>query len=279
MARVAKPDDAARLAEGMLVALQAWPDAGWPPTATEVAHKIDPRVSAKAVLSALRRKALAAVALPVRMEPESPIALMADAPRLAAAPATLEFVLRSKRTRSLHLFTVAQLKEKVTSRGRLKELFAAAVNEQIGAGRVPATVAWVLDRRPKLFLLENLNVAAGALGGGFPSGGPSCSPGPALPEPGGAAEPAVPFDVRFDEVFRRLDRQAGSHNFVSLVALRRALAEFAREEFDRSLDALRRAGHYGLSAAESYSGISAEQREAGIVEAGSLLLYVSRKSP
>ena len=58
--------------------------------------------------------------------------------------------------------------------------------------------------------------------------------------------------------------------------LRRALP-FDRATFDAGLDALRRAGRYTLSAAEGRYGITPEEQEAGIVEDGTLLLYVSRK--
>ncbi len=91
---------------------------------------------------------------------------------------------------------------------------------------------------------------------------------------GGATEE---FDARFDAVFEALDRQKGRHNLVSLVDLRRALNGVTRAEFDRALHALRRAGRYGLSAAESVHGIQPEDRAAGILEGGSLLLHVSRK--
>ena len=52
-----------------------------------------------------------------------------------------------------------------------------------------------------------------------------------------------------------------------------------RDQFDRELQDLRRAGRYTLSAAEGRGGITPEEREAGIREEGSLLLFVSRNTP
>ena len=49
--------------------------------------------------------------------------------------------------------------------------------------------------------------------------------------------------------------------------------------FNAELRKLRVAGRYTLSAAEGRHGISPEEHAAGIVEDGSLLLYVSRKAP
>ncbi len=59
----------------------------------------------------------------------------------------------------------------------------------------------------------------------------------------------------------------------------RRLVPLAREPFDSGLRKLRIGGRYTLSAAEGRHGVSPEERAAGIVEDGSLLLYVSRKTP
>jgi hypothetical protein len=100
----------------------------------------------------------------------------------------------------------------------------------------------------------------------------------ALPEPIRRAilalvSTAGPLD--FTAAFDRLDREAGAHNFVSLVELRRALP-WDRPTFDAELRKLRLAGRYTLSAAEGRHGISAQEKAAGMVEDGALLLYVSR---
>jgi hypothetical protein len=84
------------------------------------------------------------------------------------------------------------------------------------------------------------------------------------------------FAKAFDEAFRRLDVQKGSHNFVSLVDLRQELP-IDRQTFDSELTNLRLAGRYTLSAAEGRDGISPQEREAAIPEGGTVLLYVSRK--
>jgi hypothetical protein len=80
------------------------------------------------------------------------------------------------------------------------------------------------------------------------------------------------FPADFDAAFDRLD---GGHNLVSLVPLRRALGSYSREEFDRGLWNLRRAGVYTCSSAER--DVSAADLAAGVEEDGLLLLYVSRR--
>jgi hypothetical protein len=110
---------------------------------------------------------------------------------------------------------------------------------------------------------------------GTTSGSAPCPPDAARRE---SMPPSADFTVCFESAFAELDRQKGSHNFVSLVDLRRALPTFSREQFDRGLGELRAAGRFGLSAAESIHGIRTGEREAGIEEAGTLLVNVSRKS-
>ncbi|MGO8748516.1 MAG: hypothetical protein ACLQNE_21280 [Thermoguttaceae bacterium] len=113
-----------------------------------------------------------------------------------------------------------------------------------------------------------------------PTAKPALGSSPCLGGPNTASVcPAEDFAAAFDTAFGRLDRRDGSHNFVSLVDLRRALDAWPREAFDGGLRGLRVDGRFDLAGAENLGGLRAEEREAGILEAGSLLLYVSRKQP
>jgi hypothetical protein len=86
------------------------------------------------------------------------------------------------------------------------------------------------------------------------------------------------FTEAFREAFDRLDRHNGSTNFVKLSDLRRALPEFGREAFDAGLDALRRDWQFSLNTHEGlYGSLTPEDREAGVREAGSLMIYASRR--
>jgi hypothetical protein len=178
----------------------------------------------------------------------------------------LEFLLETTRTASSHAASVAKLKGKVTT--KLRDSFQKAIQRHIDEGTLPTTVGWVMMNRAKtLFLLKDLH-----------TGGRATLPaGPAAIEPKVAAVAPPDFADAFSVAFAQLDRQAGGHNFVSLVELRRVLA-IDREQFDMELRKLRLAGRYSLSAAEGRHGVSPEQRDAGIQEDGALLLYVSTKS-
>ena len=124
-----------------------------------------------------------------------------------------------------------------------------------------------MSKKPHLFLLEDVH-----------HGRRLERPAPArTPVPSNVSPPAD-FARAFDEAFQRLNHHHGSHNFVSLVEMRRALP-MGRDQFDAELRKLRVAGRYTLSGAEGRHGLSPEDREAGITEDGSLLLYVSRKLP
>ncbi len=90
------------------------------------------------------------------------------------------------------------------------------------------------------------------------------------------AAPSLDFAASFTAAFDRIDRERGSHNFVSLVLLRQAVPA-DRAAFDAGLRELRVAGRFTLSGAEGRHGLTAEEQAAGIREDGSLLLYASRK--
>jgi len=91
------------------------------------------------------------------------------------------------------------------------------------------------------------------------------------------AEPAV-FAPAFAAAFDRFDRQRGGVNLVSLVDLRKALPGFSRAAFDAGLLHLRRSGTFTLSAAEGRHGIDPAERDAAIVEDGTLLPLVARRA-
>jgi hypothetical protein len=236
----------------------------------------DPKAPAAAVKKALGKKFLQKLTLAVRAKAlDAPIALAEDIEALAGCALTLEFLLRQKRTAATHAFTVPALKEKAA--GKLKKPLQDAVNRHLAQNTIPPTVGWVsIGGKKLLFLLSDLHVSARqpALAEAA-SAQTERQPPATLPPTTNHQPPTADFAPAFDSAFARLDRQGGGHNFVSLVALRQALP-VPREQFDRELRALRQAGRYTLSAAEGRHGISPEEREAGITEEGSLLLFVSR---
>jgi hypothetical protein len=251
-------------------------DAAYPLSVRRLVELTDPGAAPAVLKKALARKTfLKEVALLSAKAPDAPIALAADSGTLAGSALTLEFLLRQTRTAATHAFTAAKLKKKAT--GKMQKPFQDAINRRIAEGTLPPTVGWVsISGRKMLLLLSDLHTTAGQPPPAAPA--PAPPPPPVAQEPPAAPAPALDFVAAFEQAFTRLDRAGGGHNFVSLVALRGALSA-DRDSFDQGLRRLRQEGRYALSAAEGRDGISAEERAAGILEEGSLLLFVSRNSP
>jgi hypothetical protein len=242
---------------------------------------------------ALVKKALArpavqeAVLLAVKNHPETPVALAEDRETLAASDTLLELAVTLARTSTDFVVTPAKVKGKVIP--PLQRPLEEAIKRRIEARAMPPAVGCLRHGRTwVLFLLSDVLTAQPTekIGAGSAVSPPVegvkekprvGSQPPETAEPPTRGESPTDFARAFDQAFQQLDRQKGSHNFVSLVDLRRALP-VDRQTFDAELANLRRAGRYTLSAAEGRHGVNPEEQEAGIYEDGSLLLYVSRKS-
>jgi hypothetical protein len=288
MARKArKLDPATQLAEQMLRVLEAQRSLGpasYPLTALRLGQLTDAQAPSALLKKVAAKKSFQKLVVLARGKAlDAPLVLAADLDLLAASPLTLEFLLRSARTASTHAFSPSQLKQKAA--GKLQKAFQAAVTRQIEQGTLAPTVGWItMGGRKMLFLLTDLHTNRTREGETRRQGDKETGRTEDVQAPKGVPSPVslspcllVSLSA-FDEVFQRLDRQAGGHNFVSLVELRRALP-VPREEFDAELRRLRQSGRYSLSAAEGRHGISPEELQAGIPEEGSLLLFVSRSLP
>ncbi len=287
-----KTDQAAVLAGKLVAALTALRSQGgeaYPVSLARLGALADPQATAIQLRRAAGKHVFISKAVAARRGClDAPVALVEDLPMLAAAPATLEMALREKRTHALHAHTVAELTQRLTS--KLQAPFKQMVLQQVEQGTLPPTVGWIGLRGAKLFLIEDLQpaalrakltpveAAAAAPPAEAVAGGAEAAEGLPRPDASPSGDDRS-FETRFEAAFDELDRRGGTHNFVSLVDLRRALGGVSRGLFVAGLRSLRRAGRFTLSAAESRSGITPEQRAAGIEEAGALLLYVSRKSP
>jgi hypothetical protein len=206
------------------------------------------------------------VLLAMKNQPESPVALAEDRDLLAASDLLLEKAVQLTRTDADQICTLPRRKK--TIHPGLQKPLEEAIHRRIETRSLPPAIGGLRQGKTwVLFLMSDVLSA--------PPGRPKPAPSP-TPAQVPASEPSATFARLFDEAFGQLDRQKGAHNFVSLVELRRVLA-VDRQTFDAGLRSLRQAGRYTLSGAEGRHGVSPEEREAGITEDGSLLLYVSRK--
>jgi hypothetical protein len=265
-----RTDLAAALAEKLVHALHAQGRPGsdaFPLTLQQLAQLADATAEPKTILAAAspQRRAFGRHAVAARKDMHAPVALLEDVPQLAASPRLLAFALAACRTAGNHVFSAPDLKAKVT--GKLQKPFQEAITRQVQEDTLPPDVGWLHIRNTKkLFAHKDLHT------GRKVEAAPVASASPPV------VRETPDFGRLFDEAFHRLDREKGSHNFVSLVPLRQTLS-VPRESFDAGLRQLRLTGRYTLSAAEGRHGLSEEEREAGILEDGALLLYVSRRSP
>jgi hypothetical protein len=233
----------------------------YPVTLARLLHDTDPQASAELVGKTLTAKAFKShVLLALPHDPHTPLALKGDIDPLARWPGLLEAVLANVGTADNQAFLVKDLAKKLAK--PLRGPFLAAVDPSVEAATLPATVGCVrIKAKPYLFLVRDVGVE------------PSAAPAPVPRKP---APAPIDFATWFDKAFQEIDRQTGSHNFVSLVDLRRTV-RVERTIFDEGLRQLRQVGRYTLSGAEGRHGINDEERTAGVNENGSLLLYVSRR--
>ena len=142
------------------------------------------------------------------------------------------------------------------------KVFAAALEARGRDARWPRGVGSVRagsekSAAPLLFLLKDV---APALAATVPS------------------DPAA-FASAFERAFERIDRQHGDHNFVLLRALREALPDVSRDDFDAGLTALRLAKRLTLEGSDGrHAQLGAEDLAAGVRDGGTLLVYASRRS-
>jgi hypothetical protein len=223
-------------------------------TLRQLAGRVGPAATADDLRAAMADKSFKSrVVVALANNLASPLALADGADRLAADARVLELALAATRTADNQAVKLADLKKKLDR--KLQPAFDRAVTAAVAAGALPPTVACLRIRKtPYFFLTRDVGTAA-----------PTSREREGVPDLG----------ARIVAAFDRLDREKGGHNFVSLLALRRAVSA-DRAAFDAELQLLRLAGRFTLSAAEGRHGLSAEEREAGIVEDGVLMLNMSR---
>ena len=173
-------------------------------------------------------------------------------------------------------FTVAELSKALTA--AVQGPFKTALERGIEGETLPGKFAWVvIKNKPHLFAIDHLRPASRrqALAARPAAVTPAVDDGPATIS---MTTELRDFGAAFREAFESLDRRNGMTNFVKLADLRRVLSDFDRHMFDAGLNRLRDADEFGLDSHEGLHGtLTPEEREAGMREAGSLLVYVSRR--
>ncbi|WP_438038037.1 hypothetical protein [Sorangium sp. So ce128] len=223
--------------------------------------------------------------------PSATLVLLAeDLEAVAQSDRLLEVQLQSARTADAPAVDLAQLPKGLVP--ALSRAFKAALDQRIAERRLPRTIGALTGKKPLLFFLADAVLPAagaparpaaiatdGAARPTAPDGPGSSAPnGPGSSAQSGPGAPAISFADRFDAAFSSLDRASGRLNYVTLHALRAALPDIPRATFDEELAALRRQRRYSLDPSDGRHHQMAEaERDAGIMEAGNLLVYVARR--
>jgi ribosomal protein S9 len=195
----------------------------------------------------------------------------------------LQFVLRHVQTPATRAFTVAQLVAAVRGGGKSSggSALKAALARALQTRTLPPGFGAISIRGSAyIFRLQDLVTGAARSLAPRPRGSDEGAPVETTPgRPEGEPPPAgtSDFAAAFDAAFSRLDAMGRSLNLVKLSALRDALPQYERSAFDAGLRALRIEGRYELNAAEgTHRRLTDSEREAGIVEAGTRLVYCQR---
>ncbi|WP_437542288.1 hypothetical protein WME97_29330 [Sorangium sp. So ce367] len=218
------------------------------------------------------------------------VLLAEDLEAVAQSDRLMEVQLQSARTADAPAVELAQLPKGLLP--ALGRAFKAALDQRIADRRLPRAIGALLGKKPLLFFLADAVLPAagaparpaatatdGAARRAAPDGaGNAISNGPVTSAQSGPGAPPISFVDRFDAAFSSLDRASGRLNYVTLHALRAALPDIPRDTFDTELAALRRQRRYSLDPSDGRHHQMAEaERDAGIMEAGNLLVYVARR--
>ena len=235
----------------------------------ELARALDlPKFKSKGaycfVPTVAKGKALSAV-------PEAPVYLTSQLDRPEVLGHILEFTLSHAKNSTDHAFSAAELEKKI--RGSAGALVRKALEQRLRNGALPPRLGAIRRKTTVVFRLEDL------VTGSAPARAPRSEIGRSQfeTEPVVRRELKPDFRTQFDAAFERLDQEGRNLNFVKLLALRKALPQFERASFDEGLRQLRIEGRYDLNSSEGTHGqLTDEERQAGIVEAGSRLVYCQR---
>ncbi|NJK89504.1 MAG: hypothetical protein HC923_08950, partial [Myxococcales bacterium] len=202
-------------------------------------------------------------------KPEAPLYRIEEVARPEALRHVLDYVFVRIKTKSNTAFSPTDLEKKMRGKAGhvLKQTLQAALAEDdlpTGFGAVARNGTTVI------FRMADMATGRGSRSSRLRREDPAARQ---RESEGGASD----FSLLFDQAFERLDAAGRRLNHVKLLHLREALPQFDRSTFDAELRKLRLARRYYLNPSEGTHGpLTEEERNAGIFEAGSRLVYCQR---
>ena len=283
---------AEELADTMLSQLQVQKSGiEYPMTLGRLGKTACQQASEDMIRRATRTKAFRSIAMvAIGDQVSAPVAFLDDLEALAASPLTIYATFDKLSNRKTKAFSLPTLRETLTGRQNkaLRRRFQEIIVDQMQHATLPREIGFIAGPKGRslLFQVTNLQPAAWrkALQSDFALSAEGCAATAVHESSQGEHRPVnrcttSSFTDVFESAFQRLDSQQGGHNFVTLESLRKELPDYSRSEFDQKLRELRLARRFRLSGAENRDDVSPAQLDAGIREAGSLLLYAQRIKP
>ena len=272
----------AELASRMLRVLESQRELGgdaYPPTWSRLVELCDLNVSNKLVSKTLADETMAreaTIANAGKPDRDAPIILTRDLAGGARGwgSALIDFAFAKSHKAGILAFTAKQLAKKVQP--SLRRAFEEDLVARLGRDDMPDPYAWLPNKQPLIFRRADIRPGEPFRVGDVEPAPVAEATAPAVT--GVGPPPARDFAGAFREAFERIDVGNRRTNNVRLLDLRHDLADFGREQFDAGLRGLREQREFSLDSHEGLlKPLTPEEREAGITEMGSLLVYVSRR--
>lgn len=208
---------------------------------------------------------------------DSPIGLAEDVQQIAESPLLLPVLLPKHIKPEQQVVSVTALAKTKGLHAAVQPFVEAAVERMIASNSLPPALgALKISRKWNLFFQKDV-VRSGATGSDT-SGSVKSQPETSVSNSVATVPQKGSFADDFVAAFEKLDRESSFRNYLKLLDLRRQLPDYDRSEFDRGILDLCRQRLFGLEGSDgSTVKLTEEERSAGIMDGGSLLVYCRRR--
>lgn len=277
--RFPKPE--AKLSEKLVAALRslkANEPASYPTTFSHLCGRVGPEAG---ILVAGRAASVAPYSAEVitafPTAADSPIGLAGDVQQIAESLLLLPLLLPKHIKPDQQAVSVNKLAKTKGLHPAVQPFLEPAVEQMIASNSLPPALgALKISRKWNLFFQKDV-VRSGATGSET-SGSVKLQPETSVSNSVATVPQKRSFADDFVAAFEKLDRESSFRNYLKLLDLRRQLQDYDRSEFDRGVMDLCRKRLFGLEGSEgSTVTLTEDERSAGIMDAGSLLVYCRRR--
>ncbi|MCA9048177.1 MAG: hypothetical protein KDA89_05580 [Planctomycetaceae bacterium] len=220
------------------------------------------------------------VAAAVPKSADSPIAFVEDAKVLAASPGLVPALLSSQIKSDVQAVPIDRLSKAKGVHGAVQPHILTALEAMLTRDELPPQIgALKISKKWHLFFLKDVKNSSGISPATVERSVVPESAKSVLLTPSGNTTTASSFAQDFIKAFEHLDRASGHRNYLKLLDLRRELGQYDRPQFDAGILDLCRTRQFWLESSEgSMVRLSEDEKAAGIMDGGNLLIYCRRRS-